>query len=206
MASKWARRVLGPLCATGCEGRRGELMADQRIRLLHGPDVEEALEEAGELQVHPYELNTPVYGLMAAVVAALGAGVGLMTFGYGQFLGSGLGSVIFWVLIAVGLTLVGVSGYWWNYARNYFVAASEHALFVGNQHRLWRVEWSLLDRRSLGLEEMELSVMGANLDVEAGGQQIPIRMFNPFVRIGDLEGLMGRILEQIKDGEDAEDS
>jgi hypothetical protein len=181
-------------------------MSEDRIRLLHGPDVEQALEEASDLTVYPYQLNTPVYGLVAALTAAMGAGVGLMAWGYGQFLGSVAGSVIFWGLIALDAAVVIMSGYWWNYARNYFVATSKEALFVGSGHRLWRVAWPLLDRRSVGLEEMELSIVGTSLDIEAGGQQIPIRVFNPFVRIGDMEGLMGHILEQIKETSSADET
>jgi len=180
-------------------------MAEERIRLLHGPDVERVLEDAEDLAVHAYRLNGPVYGLVGALVAALAAGVGLMAWGYGQFLGSILGSMLFWGLIAGGAVVIVVAAYWWNYARNYFVAVSDDALFVGNQHRLWRIEWSLLDRRSIGLEEMDLSVVGTQLDVEAAGQQIPIRVFNPFVRIDEMEGLMGRILEQIKATSERED-
>jgi hypothetical protein len=61
-----------------------------------------------------------------------------------------------------------------------------------------------LDREALGLEEMNVSSVGGQLELNVAEHQIPVRLFNPFVMLDHLEAFMGRLLEQAKSRDDTD--
>jgi len=176
-------------------------MAD--IQLLHGPDVREMLEEEGEVAVFRYQLNTPVFWAALSIGAVLLAVGGFVWWSWGL---SGLS----WRLAAImpagsGMAVGAVAGYWYYFAETHFIAFSDERVFVGERDRMWSIDWSLLDRETLGFEEMALSSVGGTLEFEVAGQEIPVRLYSAFVRLENIQGFMYKILQHLKQRADLDE-
>lgn len=169
-------------------------MAD--IRLVHGPEVGEALQEQDEIAVFRYRLNKPVFTLTLIVGGALLASAGWMWWGWE--LASISWIAVFSVLGGLGLSIGAVAAYWYFFAETHFLAMSTEKVFVGKRNRMWSIDWSLLDRESLGFENMALSSFAASLDFDVGGQQLPVLLYNAYVRLENMQGFMYRILQHLK--------
>lgn len=169
-------------------------MAD--IRLVHGPEVGEALQEQDEIAVFRYRLNKPVFTLTLIVGGALLASAGWMWWGWELTSISWI--AVFSVLGGLGLSIGAVAAYWYFFAETHFLAMSTEKVFVGKRNRMWSIDWSLLDRESLGFENMALSSFAASLDFDVGGQQLPVMLYNAYVRLENMQGFMYRILQHLK--------
>lgn len=173
------------------------------IQLLHGrTDVREALRDTDELALFRYNLNIPTF-LITLIVGSALTGLGGVIWWKGQ-LGTGGYTVTFGVLVGLGLALGGLAAYWYSYTQTHFLAATPEHLFVGTRDRMWAISWELLDREALGLEEMNVSSVGGQLELNVAEHQIPVRLFNPFVMLDHLEAFMGRLLEQAKSQDDTD--
>lgn len=171
------------------------------IRLLHGRSgVREALRDTSELALFRYRLNKPAF-LITLVVGGLLLALGGMIWWNGDLSGAG-GIVGFGVLMAAGLGLGALAAWWYGYTQTHFLAATPDRLFVGKRDRMWSISWELLDREALGFEDMAVSSVSSHLDVEVAGQEIILRLFNPFVSLEDLEGFMFHVLQKLKEQEE----
>ena len=171
------------------------------LRLVQGSDVPETLKDEGEVAVYTYRVNTPIFILTAVVSGAILTLAGVMWWN-SQLAGAGwLGG--FSVLVSMGVGLGLLALYWYSYTQTHFVAFSDDKVFVGGRDKMWCIDWSLLDRESLGFEEMSVGSTGGSLDLQVGGEEIPLRLYNTFVHLEDIQGFMFRILKHLK-GEDIE--
>lgn len=173
------------------------------IRLVHGPEVKDVLEEEGKFALFSYGLNKPVFGLTLIIGGALLALAGMMW--WNSQLTSPGWIAGFSVLTTLGIGLGALAAYWYVYTETHFLAMSEETVFVGKRDRMWAIGWPLLDRESLGFEDMALSSTGGTLEIDVAGQQIPVRLYNSFVHLEDIQGFMFRILQHLKEEDEAEE-
>ncbi len=171
------------------------------LRLVQGSDVPETLRDEGEVAVYTYRVNTPIFILTAVVSGAILTLAGVMWWN-SQLAGAGW-IAGFSVLVSMGVGLGILALYWYSYTQTHFVAFSDEKVFVGGRDKMWCIGWSLLDRESLGFEEMSVGSTGGSLDLQVGGEEIPLRLYNTFVHLEDIQGFMFRILKHLK-GEDIE--
>ena len=166
------------------------------IRLVHGPEIEDVLAEEGGVAVFRYNLNIPVFVLTLLVGGSLLAMAGMMWWN-GQLQSVGW-FALFGVFNAAGLAIGSLAAYWFYFAETQFLALSKQKVFVGRRNRMWSIDWELLDREALGFDEMSHSSIGGRLDLEVAGQEIPVHIYNTFVRLDDIQGLMFRVLQHLK--------
>lgn len=167
------------------------------IRLLHGPDVRETLKDEGEIAVFRYSLNTPIFTVALLIGAVLLAIGGYVWWNYG--FAAWRWSAAIAVPSAGGLAIGAVAAYWYYFSETHFVAFSDDHVYVGERDRMWSIDWSLLDRETLGFEEMSLSSVGGSLELDVAGQQIPVRLYSAFVQLENLQGFMYKILQHLKE-------
>lgn len=166
-----------------------------KIQLLSGSAATDALNDEPLEARFGYVLNGFAAGTalglgLACLMAA--AGIWYAT----RFAHTGW-TAGFAVAIVLGLTLLSTASYWQSFVREGLIAVSANYLFVGRKDRLWRVDWSLLDRRSMGFEDMALSPLQGFLRMRVAGQQIRVHLFNAFAYLEDVEGLMRHVLEHL---------
>lgn len=171
-----------------------------KLQLLSGPEVESILREEG-VEVYKYTINKP--GLILFVAVALGfyAVAGLIW--WETQLSAPIWTVAFVCLLLVGTAFSAIPAYWHQFVNQNVVAASPARLFVGGPRKLWSISWELLDKRSLGFEEMELSRISGALSIRVGGQVIKLHLFNALAYLQDIESLIFRLLNHIADQEEA---
>ncbi|MFB6350430.1 MAG: hypothetical protein ABEN55_19425 [Bradymonadaceae bacterium] len=173
-----------------------------RLRLVHGPDALETLKEEGEMVVFGYKLNKPVFVLTLVIGAAILGLAGMMWWNSGLATTGWIAG--FAVLITLGGGIGALAAHWYAYTQSHFLAISEDKVFVGQGDRMWSIDWELLDRDSLGFEQMSVSSTGGSLDLDVADEEIEVRLYNTFVRLEDIQGFMFRILQHLKDEADAE--
>jgi len=175
-----------------------------RLRLVHGPDVLETLKAEGEAAVFTYRLNKPVFILTLVIGGAILGLAGMMWWNSGL---ASTGWVAgFAVLVAMGTAIGGLAARWYVYTQTHFLAISEDRVFVGRGDRMWAIDWSLLDRESLGFEQMSVSSTGGSLDLNVADEDIEVRLYNTFVHLDDIQGFMFRILQHLRDDEPEADA
>ena len=172
------------------------------LRLIHGPDVLDALKEEGEVAVFRYQLNKPVF-ILALLVGGAILGLAGMMWWNSQLADAGW-IAGFAVLVAMGVGIGGLAARWYAYTQSHFLAMSDEKVFVGSGDRMWAIGWPLLDRESLGFEEMTVSSTGGSLDLSVADEEIEVRLYNTFVHLDDIQGFMFRILQHLKDEADGE--
>lgn len=173
-----------------------------KLRLLHGADdVREALKSGEELDVFRYQLNKPSF-MLALVVGGVLLGLGGMLW-WDTGLASASSIAVFVAICAVGLGLGVWVAYWYAYTQTHFVAVSDNELFIGERERMWAVDHDLLDRESLGFEDMNISKIGGSMDMDVGGQELRVRLFNAFIHLDDIQGFILRLLQHLKGDFDA---
>ncbi len=90
-----------------------------------------------------------------------------------------------------------MGSFWSNFKQKRFIAISDDFLFVGQDEQAWRIHWSLIDRDSLNLDEMQTSKMSGKLTLQTAGQEVEIPLYTPFIFIEDIEGLMFEFLQRL---------
>ncbi|MBA2664720.1 MAG: hypothetical protein H0U74_20705 [Bradymonadaceae bacterium] len=172
-----------------------------KLHLLHGPAVQGALEAETVDEMFRYELNKYAAG------ALLGLGVLCLLGAFGTWiftrLNASLWATLFVLLMLAGLSFCSMASYWVNFVRDSFVAVSANFLFVGRSERAWKIDWSLLDKRALGLHAMELSPLKGGLVIEVAGQRIKLHLFNAFAYLVDIQTFMLHVLQRLKPHEAA---
>ena len=172
-----------------------------KLELLSGPTVESTLKDSDAV-VYRYEVNKA--GLYMAV------GIGLIFFALGGVtywqtqLSEPIWTIAFVVLMLVGLGFTTVAAYWHQFANQNVVGVSAGHLFVGGPKALWAISWELLDKRSAGFEQMQMTRLRGSLDMNVGGQPIKLHLFNVIAFLSDIEGLMYGILSHLNVPEGAE--
>lgn len=169
------------------------------IRLVQGPEMREALRKRADLDVYRYQLNTPAF------VITLIVGVALLLLGGVLWWQSQLATAS-WVATFVLITIGGLgawawAGYWYVFVETHFLAVSPERFFIGRRDRMWSIDWELLDAETLGFEEMTARSTKGELDMEVAGQAIYVHLFNAFVHLEDLQGLIFQLLQSLKDRE-----
>ena len=172
-----------------------------RLKLLHGDDAKAAFSGT---TIHEYGLNKPVLVVMGGL-AAICAG---LTIGFFFYIGIGdpLNLAAFIIGCVASVYFAGRAYYWVQFASDNLVALSESQLLVGTLKRVWAIDYEMLDTEKLGLDRMELGKMSASLNIQVAGQLIPLRLYNAFVFLNDLEVFIGSVLERVAvvDGESEE--
>lgn len=173
-----------------------------RLRLVHGPDVLETIKEEDEVAVFRYRLNKPVF-ILALVIGAAILGLAGMMWWNSQLASAGWVAG-FAVLVAMGGGIGALAARWYYYTRSHFLAMSDQKVFVGRSDRMWAIDWALLDRETLGFEEMSVSSTGGSLELDVADEDIEVRLYNTFVHLDDIQAFMFRILQHLKDEADAD--
>lgn len=172
-----------------------------RIQLISGPAVEESFQDADVRRVFHYQLNPATIGVLLLVGLLFFIGAGVLWFGPG--LGGGY-TVGFVLAILMGMSFFSMASFWENFRQKHFIAVSDDYLFVGQKEQAWRIHWSLVDRETLNLEDLQMSRFQGKMSLHSGGQDIDIPLFTPFVFLEDIEGLMFELLQRLEtDGGEA---
>ena len=172
-----------------------------KLELLSGPTVESTLKDSGAV-MYRYAVNKP--GLYMAL------GIGFVFFALGGLcywetqLAEPIWTAAFVGLMFIGLGFCTVAAYWHQFANQNVVGVSDEHLFVGGPKALWAISWELLDRRSAGFEEMQMTRLRGGLDMNVGGQPIKLHLFNAIAYLTDIEGLIHGILTHLNVPEGAE--
>lgn len=165
-----------------------------KFELLSGPAVQTALTEA-DAQVFRYTLNPAglyiAFGL--ALVFYIGGALCYFISGLGGFM-----TVLFVALMFAGVGFTTLAAYWHQFASQQLVAVSEDRLFVGGPKATWAIAWELLDRRSMGFEELQMTRLRGALRLQVGGQTIPLHLFNMIAYLADIEGFMHGVLTRLQ--------
>ncbi len=175
-------------------------MTSNKIELLSGPAVQDALTQA-DAKVYRYELN-PV-GLMLAV------GVAFVFYGLGAFcywqtgLSNPLWMILFVALMFTGVGFTAVAAYWHQFATQHLVGVSTDRLFVGGPKATWVIAWELLDRKSMGFEQMQMTRLRGALEMRVSGQDIKLHLFNAIAYLSDIEAFMHGVLSHLQITDDA---
>ncbi len=171
-----------------------------KLQLLHGSAVQNELASDSNVEVFRYEINK--FG----VGALLTLGLLFLLGAFGTWLMTKLGGLpwklAFGAMILAGLSLISMASYWLNFVRDSFVATGASALWIGGKDRAWKIDWSLLNVRALGLHNLELSPLKGALQIEVGGQSIKLPLFNAFAYLLDIQNFMFFVLNYIKENHD----
>lgn len=165
-----------------------------KLELLAGPAAHRALSDAGAT-TYRYELNRAGLTMALGLAAVFYAGGGLC---YWQTRLAEPGwTVVFVALMFAGVGLTALAAYWHQFANQQLVGVSDSRLFVGNEKALWAIAWDLLDRRTMGFENLQMTRLRGALQMRVAGQEIRLHLFNVFAYIADLEGLMHGVLSHL---------
>lgn len=177
------------------------------VQLLDGKGVRELLGE-DDFRFFRYQLNSVGYSMVVGVGALMLAAAGYIW--WYTSLEANLWIAAFAGLVAGGLGLGVWAAYWYAFANSRFVGVSDQKLLVGQPKKAWAIDWSILDSETLGLEKMKATAMRGVLPVQVGGQQIQIHLYNAYVFLGDIQGLMatllGRLTSEAEGGEEMLDA
>lgn len=174
-----------------------------KLELMSGPGVEETL-KSGDIKVFRYVVNNA--GLYLII------GIGLVFYGLAGLtywetqLSQPVWNVAFFCLLIVGTGFNALAAYWHQFATQNVVAVSEEKLYVGGPKKMWGIAWDLLDPEAAGFEDMELSRLRGSLDMNVGGQKIKLHLFNAIAYLDDIQGLMFRMLNQLKEQQEDADA
>jgi len=171
-----------------------------KLQLLHGSAVQNELGSDSNVEIFRYELNK--FG----VGALLTLGLLFLLGAFGIWLSTRLAGMpwklAFGAMILAGVTFCSMASYWINFVRDSFVATTASALWIGGKDRAWKIDWSLLNARALGLHNLELSPLKGVLLIEVGGQNIKLPLFNAFAYLLDIQNFMFFVLNYIKENHD----
>lgn len=164
------------------------------LQLLHEGDIQRELDGL-TAHVFRYEVNQPgstALLVIAGVLLAGGAAAGTLL-GWG----APLGVAVAVVCAIASLVLLGFVVRWQLHARNHFVALTDEHLITGTPRRAWRIGWESLDAEKLGFSRMEVSTSGSRLDIQVGGQEIPLLLVHPLAHLDDLPTFMMQVLGRL---------
>lgn len=168
-----------------------------KLQLLHGSAIQDGLASDSDVEYFRYELNR--FGVGALLTLGLLCLLGAFGTWFFTRMGELPWKLAFGALIVGGLVLCSMASYWVNFVRDSFVATGSGALWIGGKDRAWRIDWSLLNARTLGLHNLDLSPLKGILPIEVGGQNIKLPLFNAFAYLLDLQNFMFFVLNAIKE-------
>ncbi len=171
------------------------------VQLLDAKGVDEALQE-GDVDVFRYQLNRLGYTLVLAIGGIMLAAAGFLWWQYG--FSEDLWTAVFAGLVAGGLGLSVHAAYWYAFSSTHFVGVSDQKLLVGREEKAWSIDWSVLDVEALGLQRMNATAVKGVLEVQVGGEEIKIHLYNAYVFLEDIQALMSRLLEQLQSQQQAD--
>ncbi|MFP4599023.1 MAG: hypothetical protein ACOC9J_02935 [Persicimonas sp.] len=171
------------------------------VQLLDGKDVIRALKQA-DVELFHYGLNrigyTLVVGLGALILAAAGA------IWWQTGLDTSLWKAVFGGLMACGILMSIQAAYWYSFANTRFVGISEDKLFVGRKEKAWVIDWDVLDSESLGFDDMKATAVRGELEVNVGGEEFKIHLYNAYIFLDDIQGLTFSLLKRLQQEQDGE--
>lgn len=165
-----------------------------QLQLLHGPAAEKALRRS-DAQIFHYSINKPVLGAIAglgAICAGLSAGWAIWV-----GLSDAINIAVFVIGCIASVYFAGRAYYWYTFAASQNIVISDTHLLLGDKRRVWAIAWDLLDTQKVGLDDIELGKMQATLTINVGREAIPLRLFNAFIYLENLERFIGTVLEHV---------
>ena len=171
-----------------------------KFELLSGPAIDATLKEA-DATVYRYELNRAGFNMALGIAVFFFLVGGLL---YWQTGLKGLWTVVFVAAMAAGSGFGVIAAYWHQFANEHLVGIGKDRLFVGGPKATWAIAWELLDRRAMGFEEMQMTRLRGALQLQVGGQDIKLHLFNPLVFLKDIEGFMLGVLTNLQLSDDTE--
>lgn len=165
------------------------------VQLLDGNDVRGAVERPG-VDYFPYHIN------QLGMMVVLGVG-GIMLAAAGYIWWQYAFDQNFWTAVFAGLAASGLglslyAAYWYTYASTHFVAISDAKLVVGHDKKAWSIDWSVLDADSLGLTNMNATALGGALEINVGGEEIKVQLYNAYVYLEDMQAMMSGLLKRLQ--------
>lgn len=172
----------------------------EKLRLVHGSDVQRELRRGG-VRVHRYVLNVPGLYLIAGL--SIAAFLGCAVLWFGGFLVNLASQIGFGVALLVGIAASLAVSYWKGVGEKRFVAVSDDVLIIGeDESRAWVISWDLLDLQKFGFGDMQVSRTGGKLNIEAGGQSIPLLLYSPFAFLENPQDFMVHVLTRLGNDQD----
>lgn len=171
-----------------------------KVQLHHDSDVEKTLIR-DDVEAFSYRLNALGFGMILLFGGTLLSATGFIYFQHGF-------SQPMFNAIMAGLGIAGLAisinvARWYDFQRSHFVAVSPDKLYIGEEERMWSIDWEVLDAEALGFEDLDISQMRGSMDIHAGGQTIDLQLYNAFCYLEDIQGFMLELLSQLKKHDDA---
>lgn len=115
----------------------------------------------------------------------------------------------YWVLISVVLSggafwLLGIVVYWNRFARRSMLAFNDDLLFIVQPSVTYQIGWEHITAESVGFAEHTEEQNPGILEMQLGGQEVVLLLFNPYVWVDDFPVFLAEILNQIKENRDIE--
>jgi hypothetical protein len=172
------------------------------VQLLDKTGVRGAIERPG-VDLFEYHLNQLGFAVVLGAAGIMVAAAGFIWWQYAF-------EEILWTAVFAGLAASGLglslhAAYWYSIASNRFVGISDEKLVVGNQNKAWSIDWSVLDADSLGLTDVNATALGGALAVNVGGEKINIQLYNAYIYLEDIQGVMAGLLNRLQNDQPESD-
>lgn len=170
-------------------------MDTPKLQLIDKAQTERMLEDPKVRRFY-YRFNKPASTLLLVVSGILLASAAT-TWWY-------TGLITFWwfglcaLLVLASLGVLGFIYKWAKFTDEHFLALSSTHLYIGDEGSAWKIDWSLLDARALGFEQMDTTRFNGLMAVDVAGQNIPMRLYHPLTYIEDLQGFMVEVLTHLQ--------
>jgi hypothetical protein len=171
------------------------------VQLLDEKQLKDTLATEG-VEVFRYHLNHIGYTLILGVGALMLAAAGYVW--WSSALAEPLWQAVFAGLIGGGLLLSIHAAYWYTFANTRFVGVSDDKLIIGRHRKAWMIDWQVLDTQTLGFDQMNATAVRGALDIDVGGQQLKLHLYNAYVFLDDIQAFMYSLLRQLQQDEDVD--
>jgi len=152
-------------------------------------------EEAPPERRFHYVLNRPLTLLMLLFVVSILATSASLT--VTVELGSAALAALWLLTVVLALTALLVVFAWRTFARRSGVLVTAECLRWLHVGRVKEIPWASLDRDALGRALDCVSQTAGTLRFESGGVSLGLVVYRPYMRLGDIPGLMAAILSNL---------
>ncbi|MGM0555746.1 MAG: hypothetical protein ACQEVA_05120 [Myxococcota bacterium] len=166
-----------------------------KVQLHHDSDVEKTLAR-DDVEAFGYTLNPLGFGMFLMFGGTLLSAAGYIYFKYAFT--QPMFTAIMVGLAGAGLVIGINAARWYAFQRTHFVAVSPDKLYVGEEERMWSIDWEVLDAEALGFDSLDVSQLRGSMEIEAGGQKIDLQLYNAYCYLDDIQGFMLEMLSQLK--------
>ena len=158
-------------------------------------DFWRSFEEAEPERRFRYVLNRPLNLLMLLfVVSMLAASASLTAM---VDLGSTALAAMWLLTVVLALAALVVVFAWRTFARRSGVVVGDAELVWLDAGRVFELAWESLDRDAFGRALDGLSQTAGTLRFETEGRRLGLVVYRPYMRLGDIPGLMAAILSHL---------